>query len=211
MTPLQITRYDRVVRRLMNLVGEGAIVTGVLEDVFPVFDVEHLQPDAWRWAGWRLAGGASTRTAPAGETVRMFLDNPPGSNTVGILTNLWIHGGGQNQSLRLSVADLLADRAAIGLSRWRDTRLGIAPAIGGGNIPILHTFDEASAAPPVGIEILRPFVTSNSTLQLDAQDGLFVVGPGTSILVRTTTANSNLQVSWLWRERLLEPAENVPA
>lgn len=211
MTPLQITRYDRVVRRLMNLVGEGSIVTGVLEDVFPVFDVEHLQPDAWRWSGWRLAAAANTRTAIAGETVRMFLDNPPGSNTVGVLTNLWIHGGGQNQGLRIGPRPLPVDRASIGPAGVRDTRLGVEDPTTGlpSPIPVLHTFDESSAAPTGAQEVLRPFVTSNSTLQLEAQDGLFVIGPGTSIMVRTTTVLSNLQVSWLWRERQMEPAESA--
>jgi len=202
-TPLQITRYDRLVRRLMNLVGEGAIVTGVLEDVFPIFDVENLQPDGFRWAGWDLAVGADTITSVGvGDTSRTFLDNPPGSGVVGILTKLYVFSTDSPSNYRGSLVPLAAARAATGEAGFRDTR---APTTG---LPVLTLFSEENAVATPGLETMRFNIGGGENLPgINVDDGIAVLGPGTSLLLRQLNDVANMQTTWFWRERRLEPAE----
>lgn len=200
-TPLQITRYDRVVRRLMNLVGEPAIVTGVLEDVFPVIDMEDLQLDAYRWAGWNIAGGSTAQTGAAGETARISLDNPPGSGTL-IVSEGMIFIDDTTQAIRVSVLDAPVRTGIVGVTNFRDTR-----TVPTAQVPVGQLFAESAAGIPPEAEILRLQVTANTMEQVFPPKGLVVLGPGTQLRCRAFTVATQIQCTFLWRERPLDPSE----
>jgi len=206
-TPLQITRYDRVVRRLMNLVGQPSIVTGVLEDVFPIIDLENLQPDAWRWAGWNICAVGDFVGGGAGNTTRISLDNPPDSGHVIVLTKL-IVASDLGQDLRGSLADVAA-RAPTAVANFRDTRTDPTT-----QVPVGQLFGEIAIAVPPEPEVMRlPVSTTGGVgavgihLILDVSDGVVVLGPGTQFRIRAFLPDSGITASFWWRERPLDPAE----
>lgn len=201
-TPLQITRYDRVVRRLMNLVGEGALVTGVLEDVFPVLQLEDLQPDAWKWAGWNITAGTAFQGAVVGEQARISLDNPPDSGKVGVITKILVNSSTASNAVG-SVAEV-ALRAGTNQGRNRDTRFSPFPIA---QVPVLTIFRETDALAPTEAALFAFRLVANTTVQLDVPDGIAVIGPGTQFRMHSTVANATLDVSYFWRERRLDPAE----
>jgi len=207
-TPLQITRYDRVVRRLMNLVGQPSIVTGVLEDVFPIIDLENLQPDAWRWAGWNICAVGDFVGGGLGNTTRISLDNPPDSGHVLVLTKFMVRSD-LTQDLRGSLADVAA-RAPTAVANFRDTRTDPTT-----QVPVGQLFGEIAIAVPPEPEVMRlPVVnlieaggTNSPALVVDVPDGIVVLGPGTQFRIRAFLPDSGITASFWWRERPLDPAE----
>ncbi len=72
----------------MALVGEGAIVTNVLPDVFPTLELEDLPGELYKLAGWDIAVGAESLSPGAINRATIGLENPVGSGKIAVLTRL---------------------------------------------------------------------------------------------------------------------------
>jgi hypothetical protein len=87
----------------------------------------------------------------------------------------------------------------IGGAVLRDTRIGVAEA------PALQNRTVNQAG---GIPLTTEFRALASVLiQLQDQNGIVVLFPGTGITVATTAVNNFSNVNFFWRERVFEPAE----
>lgn len=207
-TPLQISRWDRLLRRLGNVVGEGAIATGMLEDVFPVLDVENLQTDSWHYTGWRIAQGANTVAAAAGQTPRIFLDNPPGSNKLVIVDQISMFADATTE-VRIGPNPLTAARAATGPSLLFDMRYEVSSGGAAMDLPTTTTFGESSLGPVPNDAGRFSLQVANRMESLIPFKGMAVLPPGRSLSVRGLTVAATLTVTFFFRERVGEPAELI--
>jgi len=197
-TPLQINRYDRLVRRLMNLVGEGALVTGVLPDVFPTIDVEDLQTDGWGVAGWRPAMGGSDIQAAAAEFPVIQISNPAASGAIVVVEQI-IVSAGITGVIGFNVHDALLATAEVSM-RWRDRRF---PTL---SRPVTVIREDSVAGIPI-VSPMSVLVLASSPLVLAPPKGIWVLVPGTAMAFQHQTSQSRLAVNFFWRERPVDPAE----
>lgn len=184
----------------MNLVGEGSIVTGVLEDVFPVIQLENLEPDGFHWAGWDLGVSGDTLTSLAGETPRQHLQNPPGSNKIAVVTKVGLLST-QTQTFRMHVSDLAVADTPTDTPAFRDRRRQLT------TLPVVRIFSESSAAALPAAEVGFMTLTANEQFWLEVPDGIVVLNPGSQLIFRGLLVNSTLQSIFFWRERVEEPSE----
>ncbi len=197
-SPLQINRYDRLVRRLGNIVGESAIVTGVLPDVFPVIDVEKLATDGWALAGWRPAMGGGIITASAGNNAKVQFTNPAGSGSIAVIETVQVSNnfsGGVGYNIHDALLSVLAVS-----DRWRDRRFATL------NRPVCKVRVEDS----LGLPIVAPMsirLLANTTYDWMPPQGFMTLIPGSAVAFQAITVATQLNVNFWWRERPIEPAE----
>ncbi len=196
--PLQINRYDRLVRRLGNVVGERAIVTGVLEDVFPTIDVEDLQTDGWAVAGWRPAMGGGLLTGAAGERPHVQIHNPNGSGVLTVVEDVFISTNA-NSRIDFNIHDAVLTTLQVS-NRWRDRRF---PTL---NFPVTQVRSQSIVGSPI-VSVMSQFVRGNETIIWVPPKGVMVLIPGTGLAFSNVNAATQLSVNFFWRERAIEPAE----
>ncbi len=185
----------------MNLVGEGALVTGVLEDVFPIVDLENLQPDSWRWAGWNLCAGTATRLSAAGQRPRAALNNPAGSGIMAVVTKMYVHVN-TTQNFQLRFGPIVIPTPT-GTEAFRDTRTP------GQLLPVCTIADDTGTAALGGTLIARLRAAANELNPYEVPDGICVLAPGQSFIMEGQTNATLIEPSLSWRERRLDPAETA--
>ncbi len=197
---LQTARYDGLIRRVGGLLGGGSKVTETLSELFPMIDVENLPAELLFLAGWRTGYRAINTSATVGETSRSQLINPAGSGLIVAVTDVWLTSGA-TEVIAYSLVDVLFTPVFPG--RKRDTRTGAIEDTG-----------TVVALEQIGNTIQRGAfnVAATETFHHFAQSNdLFVLSPGTAIEYGTTTDNTNLAITYMWRERAALSSElNFP-
>ena len=185
----------------MNLVGEGALVTGVLPDVFPVIDVEDLQPDGWRLADWRLAMGFDFRQPAAGLTAEIPLENITTTGTLAVLEKVVVSTLVDSQiNWGYNTAGSVLAGNANNFKSFRDRREPVSPPL-----PVLSVTNGDA----IGFSITgRANILARVPFELESPDGLTVLQPGSLFMVQNGTVDARLEVTYFWRERAIDPAEN---
>ena len=185
----------------MNLVGSGSIVTGVLPDVFPVIDVEDLQTDAWRLADWRICMGFGTRDPAAGLTAEIALENITTTGSLAVVEQIIITTEAiSTVGFGVNTAGSALAGVPTDLTSFRDRREPVSPPL-----PILEvTTGDAIAASIVG----RWIQLADDPFTFTVPTGVGVLQPGSLFLIQATTPDVKLHVTYFWRERPIDPAEN---
>jgi len=181
----------------MGLVGEGALVTGVLPDVFPTIDVEDLQTDGWAIEGWLPAEGFESQVAAAAMRSQVHLNNLPTSGKMCVVEEIWVS---TNVASVMSTG-FSAITAIIGtttnLRAFRDRRIqALRPTL---------VVSENLAAGFVGSTIFR--VLPNTVMVITPPKGVAVLPPGFAMTVSNGTVNVALDCTYFWRERPVETSE----
>jgi len=182
----------------MGLVGEGALVTGVLPDVFPVIDVENLATDGWALAGWRPAMGGPVITAAAGERPHIQILNPAGSGVITVVEQI-MFSTNTTGVVQFNIHDAVLATADTS-GRWRDRRF---PTL---NFPVTQVREESIVGTPI-VSAQSCRLLANTTVVWDMPRGFAVLVPGTGIAFSHSAAATQLALNFFWRERTLEPAE----
>lgn len=198
-SPIQINRWDRLVRRLSGIVGEGSIVTGTLPDVFPVLELENLETDSWLDAGWKLCFGFE-EIIDALLNVEIALENLVGSNMLVIVESIEISVSGDTPiEYGTNAAGTVLAGSSNDFSTMRDSRAT------GTRRPVTQV-SEGTAIPfsPFG----RFRMLGGTREILAPPKGFGVLAPGNMFVVRCSTANITTAVTYFWRERLIEPSED---
>jgi len=198
MADLQQTRYDKLIRRVANIVGAGAIVTETLQEVFPVLDLENVPIELLVLGGWRLAWRGTNNAGVSAQDRASQLFNPAGSGLIMSLERVDISSDTtQIFALRL---DTTALSSSNGFGQFRDARAGdpITDAAAGntriqGNLTITANSAIHSLA--------------DTPLTLGGHRDVCVLMPGNGFTVGTTVKNTRLTVTYWWRERVAEAAE----
>ena len=183
----------------MNIVGEGAIVTGVLPDVFPVINTENLATDGWALAGWRPAMGGANITGAAGQQPHIQISNPGGS---GIITVVEVMIIGSNTAGRVegNVHDAILTTLEVS-PRWRDRRFATL------NRPVTQVREQSIVGTPIVSPMVFADLTASISMNLQPPQGFLVLVPGTSVAFAHQANAARLAITFFWRERAVEPAE----
>lgn len=195
MAELQFNRWDRLIRKIGNIVGARSIATTILEDVFPMLDMENTPPELMILAGKKLAWGTHLRPLEVLEFSSVQLFNPADSGMVAVVTKVLI----STQATAVALVNKntpLTDSS--GTRAFRDGR-----DVG---TPVMQIRSESSLVVESGA--LITLVESNIAFDFDLQkSGLIVLTPGTGLQVQARTINFSLRANFMWYERVLESSE----
>jgi len=193
---IQQTRYDNLIRRTTDQYGGGSKVGEALEDLFPVIDVENTPSELLRATGWKLGAGQSSQVPAAATRAAIQLFNPAGSGHLIVLTSVTVSVNTAGPLTSGPSFTALATTSTPG--QQRDTRAAVlAETVG-----LIQEQDDGLVA-----NLFSPFLAANVIfVQTDPND-IAVLTPGTGWRVSTNADDITLRVSFLWRERVANPAE----
>ena len=197
MTELQQNRYDKLLRRVGGLIGAKSMVNDALGELFPTLDVETLNAELMLLSSWRLGFSSTAQSPLAANLNHSQIFNPAGSGGITILERVDVLTK-TAQEIRFALAtagltNLTANHAL------RDTREGILSQ----PVTQIRDVQQVGGIAQFGIVTLEAAVN----FTLEDKNGLFVLGPGTGVTFATTALNTDLQVTYLWRERVAEASE----
>jgi len=197
MTEIQQGRYDALVRRVADLKGPGSKVNDMLEELFPVFDVEKLPAELYRLANIDLCWGGGFVAGIAAQAGRGQILNPAGSGKVITVTRAGIThpATAVNRWGRRDVA--LTSNLSTQI--FRDTRhpLGNLPT---GQIRAQSSVALANATGQAQSLTSRPFAIEDT-------NGLMVLTEGTGFEIGIDSLAVDISFYFYWRERVAEPSE----
>jgi len=194
---IQQNRYDQLVRRVTGIIGPGSKVSEVITELFPMIDVERVPGELLFLMGTRLGFSGASVTAGAGITSKLQLFNEEDSGKLITVTFMWL-GTDTTQILTFGVEN--ASRgAAIGPGEFRDTR---APP----GEPTTGTVFFELSAPTINLTA-RVHMIADRTLKISDENGIFVLDPGTGLTVAPQVQQTQITVTYFWRERVAEQSE----
>jgi len=194
---LQQARYDQLMRRVGGLIGPGSKVSEVLGELFPVLDVESVPGELLALMGIRLAAGSTSQGGAAAVQQRSQLFNPADSNRLITCTRIDVRSDATQRIHYGLVTDALG--TATGVDRFRDGRFGTTRRPSGQT--------RFAAAAVISPSVAQLHVVGNVGSVLRDDNGLFVLSPGIGVQLTTSTLNTGLSASFLWRERAAERSE----
>jgi len=197
---IQQGRYDALLRRVADLKGPGSKVNDVLEELFPMFDVENIPGELYILGLIDLCFGGGFVSSSASKSGRGQLFNPAGSGKILTITEAGISNsntsiirwGRRDQELTSHLQTQL----------YRDTRKAATGvlALPVGQIRSDDTLALANATGQVAITGQTPWV-------LKDPNGVAVLGPGTGFEIGTAAQQTSISFYFNWRERVAEPSE----
>ena len=197
MTQLQQNRYDQLLRRVGDLKGPGSKVNDVLTELFPMIDVENVPAELLLLSGARLCMGTISETAGGAlNFVHTFLRNPADSGVIIRLISVSIFSADAHA---VNFGPSLNSATAGGARAFTDTRV-----FGEGTVGITQSDNNLLAA---AVRFFQIQLQANVNQIFEPPAAIGVIAPGSSFGVGSDFANSALNVSYLWLERVAEPSE----
>ena len=197
MSEIQQGRYDALLRRVADLKGPGSKVNDVLEELFPMFDVENLPAELYRLANIDLCMGGAFIGNVVAEAGRGQIFNPIGSGKI------------------ITVTQAATSRLTNGIIRWgrqdtphtthfqtqifRDTRHPLA------NLPTGQIRGQTSVALANANGQIRNLASDPFVLK--DENGLAVLTEGTGFEIGSEVLNVDVSFYFYWRERVAESSE----
>jgi len=194
---VQQTRWDRIIRRVSGSIGPGSRVSETLSELFPVLDVERVPAELLVLGGTGICHGGSTLTGAAGESAKAQLFNPADSNIIATLTKVIF--AVTTASIARWGFSAASFGTAVGTQRFTDQRRPL-PAL-----PVCEVRQLSEAA--LANATAQTRVVSATTLQLENENGLAVLSPGTGFEIGEDTVASTIFFTFYWRERPAEESE----
>jgi len=194
---IQQTRYDRLVRRVANIIGPGSKVGEVISDLFPMIDVENLPAELYRLMGTQLVFGGGTIVGAGGQVPNAQIFNPADSNTLITVTS-FVVAAPFDATLRYG-RDNFVLSTLIGTQSVRDTRADINEA----SVGVIAQESRVALAPGT----MQCQLIANQTLIISDPNDVIVLAPGTGLTIGTIVATGVLFYGFNWRERPAEQAE----
>lgn len=197
MTPIQQTRYDALLRRVADLKGAGSKVNTVLEELFPVLDVESVPGELLNLMGTDICMGGETRGSSATTFAKVQIFNPLGSGKL-ITVSTLVMTLSSTGSMRVGLVDAALATETV-VNRFRDTRRGIVA----NPVAQIRNGEDTVATPDPGV--FR--VIANTTVNVTDPNGVAVLSPGFGLEVSHNAFNLAIWATFFWRERVAEPSE----
>jgi len=196
-TEIQQGRYDALLRRVADLKGPGSKVNDVLEELFPVIDVENVPAELYRLSQIDLCMGGGTANGIAAQAGRGQIFNPAGSGKVITVTQAGFSASSTAITRwgRSSVALTTALQTQI----FRDVRHPIT------NLPTGQIRNQTSVALAPATGQIR--VLASTPFILKDENGLAVLTEGNGFEIGTDLLNGLGNFYFYWRERVAEPSE----
>jgi len=195
---IQQNRYDRLLRRVAGIIGPGSKVSEVLTELFPVLDVESVPSELLILAGTKTAFGGGSITAAAGESPKMGVFNPLGSNTIITITDVYATTNTANNIFRWGLnTNQLAN--SIATETFTDTRNPVAQR------PVGQVGTESAVALANATGQVR--LDADILLHLEGKNDVAMLRPGVGFELGNSVVVSRLFVTFYWRERPMESSE----
>lgn len=194
---IQQTRYDRLVRRVANIIGPGSKVGEVIGDLFPMIDVENLPGELYRLMGTQLVFGGGTITGAVGEVPVAQLFNPADSNT--LITCTGFHVASPFDGTLRYGRDNFVLGTIIGTQSVRDTRANINEA----SVGVIAQESRVALAPGT----MQARTLANNNVFISDPNGVIVLAPGTGLTIGTILATDQIFYGFFWRERPAQQSE----
>ncbi|KKK68551.1 hypothetical protein LCGC14_2942920 [marine sediment metagenome] len=193
---VQQTRWDRIIRRVSGSIGPGSRVSETLSELFPVLDVENVPAELLMLGGSRLAIGRTSQAPVAAQFNHSMLRNPGDSGLIITVYEIRF----SSTTAQVIQCGLTLNTFTVGGSKqFADSRLG-ATNLPTGEIRIV-----------TGAEVGPDFTRFNVTPETDTiwrpPLAIAVLGPASAVALQCGTANTQLTVSYFWKERSAEEAE----
>lgn len=199
---IQDESVNRLLRKRLNTIPGFSQVT---PELMPVFVIEGAEPDHEFLKGISLNGGLAVTNAVAGQLGNAVLWNPTGSGLLVTVQRFALRSSAAAEIIGGVVA-LATDRTTLTRTGPRDTRLrvdGVATTTTRARV----SWDTTAAA----------LVTTASNGQLYHLNAVaqvwfdipFVLSPGFALAFSCQLVNTAMQVSFVWKERPLNPSELV--
>jgi len=200
-SPIQISRFDKMLRRMLNVVGRGAVVTTLLEDVFPVMDLMNPAPEM-RFLGLEfLAFGHATRASAEFNSVQIF--NPTGSGNIVIVDAITVLSE-DTAGVHAAIVDVPLGSVAAN-KQFRDIR---AAGKNIKNLPVAQLRSGNDIAGSTILSTIRATVPPLPELNFESNGvAVAILKEGTGFQIENDTANFLLRANFFWRERAADPAE----
>lgn len=186
----------------MGLVGEGAIVTGVLPDVFPTIELEDVQAEIYKLATWDLAIGAETLAPGAANRATIGIENPTGSGKVAVVTRVTFQSAAA-QNVVTGWIGIPSGLVVNAVNRLRDGRQASFPNAG----PVC--FVGSNNTSPINAAWSNFAYAANEFREWYDLKGVAVLTPGTAWGVRGGTNNITVRLAIEWRERPVDSSELI--
>jgi len=201
MTEIQGGRWDRLLARLFPVKG-GTIAPSIAPELQPVVQVQTFEPEMYYLKGEKICWSTGNVAASVGNFSVMHLENPAGSNVLGIIEAIELMTT-TNRIQYIGIANAAHTAAASNGAAVRDTRWP-----GGGTAP---STDEATVQLYSGA-IAAIISSAAYTVRTLANESLIreipiVLGPGMTLEIRQDVVNADLRASFVWRERSFELSE----
>jgi len=196
-TEIQQGRYDTLLRRVADLKGPGSKVNDVLEELFPMFDVENLPDELYRLANIDLCMGGGAIGAVASQAGRGQLLNPAGSGKIITLTQA-AFSVRATSTIRWGRNDTV-QTGNLSTQIFRDVRHSL------GNLPTGQIRFESSVALANANGQVRAL--ADTAFVLKDENGIAVLTEGTGFEIGTNVLNIATNFYFYWRERVAEPSE----
>jgi len=195
---IQQNRYDRLIRRVAGIIGPGSKVSEVLTELFPTIDVENVPSELLILAGTKACFGGGTITGAAGESPKMGLFNPVGSNTIITLTDVLLSTPTSNLTVRWG---LNTNQLATGISTqtFIDTRNPV------GQLPVGEISTESAVALANATGQTR--IDADETFHLEGKNDVAILRPGVGFEIGIQQVIIILFCTFYWRERPMESSE----
>ena len=132
------------------------------------------------------------------------LRNPSTSNAVAVIESL-IVAVSSLSSITVGQGPVVGDLATVATGQRLDARKG-ATGLTGAIVPSITTNSGGAFSPQIGI---MPLVANTPFQIITTDDSQLPLLPGDAIQVDCGTANIQLYVWWMWRERFLEESERT--
>jgi len=194
---LQQTRYDQLIRRVGGIIGPGSKVAEALSELFPVLDVENVPGELLLLGQTQLCIGSSSLTAAAAEQARVQVFNPAGSGKL-VTVSTTVFSTVTAQELRWA-SNNTALTTGVGTQVFRDRRLV------GTSRPTAQIRTDSTVAQTDAHGQTR--ILANTPYQINDENSVAVLPPGAGFEVGTTVVNTQLHVTFFWRERVALESE----
>ncbi len=197
MNELQQTRYDQIIRRVGGIIGPGSKVAEALSELFPVIDVERVPGELLLLGQTALCLGAGSITGAVGEAARIQVFNPAGSGKL-VAVSSTVLSTATTQQMRFATTNT-ALTTGLGTEVFRDRRLP------GTSRPVSQIRTDSTVAKTDAHGQFR--VLANTPHELPDENTVAVLPPGAGFEVGADTFNTNIVVTFFWRERVALESE----
>lgn len=194
MNEIQVGRWNSVLHKLLAM-KEGAPSPLLAPEVFPVVVLESERPEWAFLGGEKLCVGQISRAADVGNFSFVYFVNPIDSGTLAVITAV-LSNDPDNTHLFSSGTGVVATAFGAQL----DSRSGVFPTT------IASTSGFAS-----GVAVARPGTPLTFLWMLrGVAYTMFpiILSPGAFLNIAGNVVNRSLNITFHWRERILEPSES---
>lgn len=196
-----VGRYNKALTKLFSIKGSSP-APQCSSEIAAIIELEQPPVENRFLLSWDRFGTAVTQAAVAGQLSTVKLRNPVGSNVIAIFEKICFSTGA-------------IDTVDVQMGTTQTDGAIIVPVIANNNFdsrsgrPSSLIFSASGAAAPVSQQtVWRATVLASTNVEvINGKNQEITLNPGKTIQVVMSTANLSINVSWFWRERLLEESE----